>query len=100
MAERLAIPKQNLHNLLQLAELPDEVVSAFAEPGDLKVRHGMRLSPLIKDERYRDAILGEAAIIADEQNELPAAGADNTEGSKVCDTPPPAVNLYSHPPRP
>ena len=26
MAERLAIPKQNLHNLLQLAELPDEVL--------------------------------------------------------------------------
>src|SRR3546814_6989703 len=26
MAERLAIPKQNLHNLLPLAELPDEAV--------------------------------------------------------------------------
>src|SRR3546814_20405443 len=85
MAERLAIPKQNLHNLLQLAELPDEVVSAFAEPGDLKVRHGMRLSPLIKDERYRDAILGEAAIIAAEQKELLAAGAEKIEGSKVCE---------------
>src|SRR3546814_2546472 len=46
MAERLAIPKQHLHNLLQLAALPDEVVSAFAEPRDMKVRHGMRLSPL------------------------------------------------------
>src|SRR3546814_10662402 len=31
MAERLAITKQNLHHLLQLAELPDEVVSAFAD---------------------------------------------------------------------
>src|SRR3546814_12014250 len=83
MAERLAIPKQTLHNLLQLAELPDEVVSAFAEPVDLKVRHGMRLSPLIKDERYRDAILGEAAIIAAEQKELLAAGAEKIERSKV-----------------
>lgn len=85
MAERLAIPKQNLHNLLQLAELPDEVVSAFAEPGDLKVRHGMRLSPLLKDDRYRDAILVEAALIVAEQEKLLAAGADKIEGSKVCE---------------
>src|SRR3546814_21028164 len=45
----------------------------------------MRLSPLIKDERYRDAILGEAAIIAAEQKELLAAGAETIEGSKVCE---------------
>src|SRR3546814_4131850 len=85
MAERLAIPKQNLHNLLQLAELPDEVVSAFADPGDLKVRHGMRLSPLLKDDRYRDAILAEAALIIAEQEKLQATGADKIEGSKVCE---------------
>ncbi|MBB6193718.1 ParB family chromosome partitioning protein [Sphingobium wenxiniae] len=85
MAERLAIPKQNLHNLLQLAELPDEVVSAFAEPGDLKVRHGMRLSPLLKDDRYRDAILAEAGLIIAEQEKLRATGADKIEGSKVCE---------------
>src|SRR3546814_12722548 len=100
MAERLAIPKQNLHNLLQLAELPDEVVSAFAEPGDLKVRHGMRLSPLIKDERYRDAILGEAAIIAAEQKELLAAGAEKIEGSKVCERRAAAVTPSRHAPSP
>src|SRR3546814_8284954 len=45
----------------------------------------MRRSPLIKDERYRDAILGEAAIIAAEQKELLAAGAEKIEGSKVCE---------------
>src|SRR3546814_11439045 len=86
MAERLAIPKQNLHNLLQLAELPDEVVSAFADPGDLKVRHGMRLSPLLKDDRYRDAILAEAALIIAEQEKLQATGADQIEGSKACES--------------
>lgn len=85
MADRLAIPKQNLHNLLQLAELPDGVVNAFAEPGDLKVRHGMRLSPLLKDERYRDAILAEAALLTEEQAKLRAAGADKIEGSRVCE---------------
>lgn len=85
MAERLAIPKQNLHNLLQLAELPDEVVAAFADPGDLKVRHGMRLSPLLKDERYRDNIIAAASALAQEQAALKAVGGLRIEGSKVCE---------------
>src|SRR3546814_13675166 len=80
MAERLAIPKQNLHNLLQLAELPDEVVSAFADPGDLKVRHGMRLSPLLTDDRYRDAILAEAALTIATQEKLHAPGPHTIKG--------------------
>src|SRR3546814_20802297 len=42
MAERLAIPKHTLPNLMQLAELPDDVGSAFSEPGDLPGRHGIR----------------------------------------------------------
>lgn len=85
MADRLAIPKQNLHNLLQLAELPDEVVAAFADPGDLKIRHGMRLSPLLKDGSIRDGIVEEARAIAKEQMALANAGADKIEGSKVCE---------------
>lgn len=85
MADRLAIPKQNLHNLLQLSELPDEVVSAFADPGDIKVRHGMRLAPLLKDERHRDGIVAAAIEIAAEQAALRNAGADRIEGSKVCE---------------
>src|SRR3546814_17959708 len=85
MAERLAIPKQNLHNLLQLAELPDEVVSAFADPGDMKVRHGMRLSPLLNADRYRDAHLAEAALIIAQQEKLQATGPATNEGSKCCE---------------
>ena len=85
MAERLAIPKQNLHNLLQLAELPDEVIDAFADPADLKVRHGMRLSPLLKDERYRDNIIAVALALCEEQRALKAAGQSRIEGSKVCE---------------
>ncbi|MCX7283853.1 MAG: ParB/RepB/Spo0J family partition protein [Novosphingobium sp.] len=85
MAERLAIPKQNLHNLLQLAELPDAVIAAFSEPGDIKVRHGMRLSPLLKDERYRGNILTAALEIAEEQESLKASGGPRIEGSRVCE---------------
>lgn len=85
MADRLAIPKQNLHNLLQLAELPDEVIMAFAEPGDLRVRHGMRLSPLLKDGRHRDHIIAEALALNHEQRTLKEGGGDKIEGSKVCE---------------
>src|SRR3546814_14718405 len=45
----------------------------------------MRLSPLLKDDRYRDAILAEAALIIAEQEKLQATGADKIEGSKVCE---------------
>ena len=85
MAERLAIPKQNLHNLLQLAELPDEVVAAFAEPGDLKVRHGMRLSPLLKNDEHRVAIISAALALRLEQQALKDAGSDKIEGIKICE---------------
>jgi ParB family chromosome partitioning protein len=85
MAERLAIPKQNLHNLLQLAELPDEIIAAFAEPGDLKVRHAMRLSPLLKNEVHRAAIIAAAVSLRSAQLALKDAGADKIEGVKVCE---------------
>lgn len=85
MAERLAIPKQNLHNLLQLAELPDEIVSAFSEAGDIKIRHGMRLSPLLKDPHLRERIIAAASDLAGEQQSLKAAGLERIEGSKVCE---------------
>src|SRR3546814_20499741 len=45
----------------------------------------MRLSPLLKDDRYRDAILAEAALIIAEQEKLQATGADKLEGSKGCE---------------
>lgn len=85
MAERLAIPRQNLHNLLQLAELPPEVVGAFADPGDLKVRHGMRLAPLVKDRAHRDAIIAAAIELTDEQRGLKNAGGPAIAGNIVCE---------------
>jgi ParB family transcriptional regulator, chromosome partitioning protein len=99
MADRLGIPKQNLHNLLQLAELPDALIAAFAEPGDIKVRHGMRLAPLIKDPRYHDAVLAAADIIAGEQQSLRETGADKIEGSKVCERLAAATTPAKAPPR-
>ncbi|SEK01961.1 chromosome partitioning protein, ParB family [Sphingobium sp. AP50] len=83
MAERLAIGKQNLHNLLQLAELPEEVVRAFANISDLKVRHGMKLSPLLKQPELRDAIIAEALAVAEEQNRRSEAGEPVIDGPQI-----------------
>lgn len=83
MADRLAISKQYLHNLLQLAELPDEVVAAFASPSDLKVSHGMKLSPLAKSPDQREALLAAAHTIRQEQEERRANGGVPIEGAQV-----------------
>lgn len=83
MAERLAIGKQNLHNLLQLAELPAEVVEAFATMSDLKVRHGMKLSPLLKQPGLRDAIIEEALAIRVEQGRRATAGEPPIDGPQI-----------------
>lgn len=83
MAERLAIGKQNLHNLLQLAELPEEVVGAFANMSDLKVRHGMKLSPLLKQPDLRDAIIAEALAIGEEQGRRALAGEPAIDGPQI-----------------
>ncbi|ANI80082.1 ParB/RepB/Spo0J family partition protein [Sphingobium sp. EP60837] len=83
MAARLAIGKQNLHNLLQLAELPPEVVRAFADPSDLKVRHGMKLSPLLKQPDLQEAILIAARELAQEQASRRASGQEPIEGPQV-----------------
>lgn len=99
MAERLAIPKQNLHNLLQLAELPDEVVNAFADPADIKVRYGMRLSPLLKSDN-RDVIISEAMTVSAEQEALKVAGGEKIEGAKVLERLTAAVTLNAVPKQP
>lgn len=84
MAERLAISRQKLHNILQLAELPNAVVSAFGNAGNLAIRHGMKLSPLIKDESKLEAIELEADKIALEQKELVDNNSPLIDGAQVC----------------
>lgn len=83
MAERLAISKQYLHNLLQLAELPDEIIAAFASPSDLKVSYGMKLSPLAKSPDQREGLLAAAVAIGQEQEERRARGGTPIEGAQV-----------------
>lgn len=83
MADRLAISKQYLHNLLQLAELPDEVVAAFASPFDIKVTHGMKLSPLAKSPDQREALLAGADMLRKEQDDRREAGEAPIEGAQV-----------------
>jgi len=83
MADRLAISKQYLHNLLQLAELPDEIVAAFASPFDIKVTHGMKLSPIAKSADQRDALLAGAEILRKEQSDRRQRGEAPIDGAQV-----------------
>jgi ParB family chromosome partitioning protein len=67
MAERLGIAKQSLSRLLAAADLPEEVIGAFASPADVKLVHAERLGPLLGNDRQRDAILAKAAEMSAEQ---------------------------------
>jgi ParB family transcriptional regulator, chromosome partitioning protein len=48
MAERLNVTPSWLSRYLDLARLPEEVVSAFASPHDLKIKHVTQIKPLLK----------------------------------------------------
>src|SRR5690606_32040144 len=78
-----AISKQYLHNLLQLAELPEEVVQAFSSPMDLKVSYGMKLSPLAKSPDQRDALFAAALKIRNEQENRQSLSENPIEGAQV-----------------
>ena len=74
MAEALDISNSHLSRLLGLAELPAEVIAAFACKEDIKVRHSEVLTPLLRRAEALPKIVEEAAIIDREQQALAAAG--------------------------
>ncbi|MDO9713081.1 ParB/RepB/Spo0J family partition protein [Paracraurococcus lichenis] len=70
MAERLEVSASWLSRFLELAKLPEEVVSAFASPHELRISHAASLAPLLNVPVKRNAILTEASAIASEQARL------------------------------
>ena len=83
MADRLAMPKQRLHDLLQLSEVPDVIVAAYASPHDIKIHHAAKLLPLIRVHTTRLLIEQEASIIAAEQAARRDAGEPLIDAPKV-----------------
>jgi len=74
MAEALRLSNSQLSRLLALAQMPDEVVNAFATKEELRVRHSEVLTPLLRRAEQRELVLAAARIIGQEQQRLAAAG--------------------------
>jgi len=67
MAEHLNLSKSWLSRLLDVARLPDDVVSAFADTHDITVRVARDIKPLTGDAKALAKMREEAARIADER---------------------------------
>lgn len=74
MAEALNLSNSQLSRLLALAQLPEEVVDAFATKDELRVRHSEILTPLMRRPETREAVIAEARLIGKEQQDLAARG--------------------------
>jgi ParB family chromosome partitioning protein len=74
MAEALNLSNSQLSRLLALAQMPDEVVSAFATKEELRVRHSEVLTPLLRRPGQREQVLAAAVRIGQEQQRLAASG--------------------------
>jgi ParB family chromosome partitioning protein len=67
MAEALGLSNSQLSRLLSLAQMPDEVVNAFATREDLRVRHSEVLTPLLRRPEQRGLLLAAAGEVSSEQ---------------------------------
>src|ERR1700761_1713926 len=69
MAERLKVSEAWLSRYLDLARLPAELVGAFADPHDLKIKHVSQLKPLLKPDDRAQRLLAGAGEIAGKKGE-------------------------------
>lgn len=74
MAEALSLSNSQLSRLLALAQLPEEVVNAFATRDELRVRYSELLTPLLRRPEERDSMIAEARAIGHEQQARAAKG--------------------------
>lgn len=63
MAERLKVSEAWLSRYLDLARLPADLVAAFDDPHELKIKHVTQLKPLLKPDERERRVLAEAAAI-------------------------------------
>ena len=64
MAERLKVSEAWLSRYLDLARLPADLVAAFEDPHELKIKHVTQLKPLLKPDDRERRVLAEAILIA------------------------------------
>jgi len=68
MAEALGLSNSQLSRLISLALMPDEIVTAFANRDDIRVRHSEILTPLLRRADERQRLLHEAVALSAEQH--------------------------------
>ncbi len=83
MAKRLNVAENWLSRYLLLANLPQEIVAAYADIHDLKLRHARDLSPLLKSTAGRKKIIAKAKSLAEQHQADRAAGATPISGPEV-----------------
>jgi ParB family transcriptional regulator, chromosome partitioning protein len=64
MAGRLNVSEAWLSRYLDLARLPRDLVAAFSDPHELKIKHVTQLKPLLKPHDRAQRVLAEAGVIA------------------------------------
>ena len=69
MAERLKVSEAWLSRYLDLARLPEDLVAAFDDPHELKIKHVTQLKPLLKPDDRARRVLAEAGVIANQKGE-------------------------------
>lgn len=83
MAERLEVSRTWLSRFLDLAKLPDEVVSAFGDVRLLRENHARELKPLLTETAARDRVLAAAKVLTDRQAARRNGGDALIEPAKV-----------------
>jgi ParB family chromosome partitioning protein len=64
MADRLKVSEAWLSRYLDLARLPAELVLAFPDPHELKIKHVTLLKPLLKPDERKNQVLAKARGLA------------------------------------
>lgn len=83
LAERVKISKSTLARYIGLTEIPPGVVSAFASPMDLQVRHGDKLLPALRNPSLRPKMEEAAHRIAAEQSFRQSGDEEPISGAEV-----------------
>ena len=83
MAERLKVSKGWLSKMIKVAGIPDEILDAFASPGDVQLKPAYPLAQALDDPAAANAIHAEAARLNTTQRERRAAGAPPIPAAEV-----------------
>lgn len=83
MAERLKLSEGWLSKMLKVATLPDIVLAAFADLGELTLNPAYKLSQALADERRHKSIVGAAERVTEENGQRAQDGQPPLGGTVV-----------------